>query len=373
MKIKQYAQKTTFSANLLTALALPHGLLAYDFSAVAPTGQTLYYNIVSGGVSVTYPGSYNWSGYTMPMGALTIPSTVTYGGNTYSVTSIGDDAFWLCHSLTSVTIPGSVTAIGDFAFSDCTSLTSVTIPTSVTSIGVNAFWNCTSLTSLTYNAANCTRGIDNFSGNTNLTTLTIGDSVRIIPDRAFAGCSGIASIALSPDNSITSIGASAFGGCSSMAGHVVVPHITDLGDSAFYNCDMLSSVELGHQLPAIGQKMFYNCDHLTTLTLGRGVTRIAADALVGCTEIQLITSWALNPPTVYSGTFADVNDDISVHVPCSAMEGAEGCEVVLYDVMGRQLAARKADDSPLHFDAPAAGIYLVKVGSRPAEKVVLMQ
>ena len=59
----------------------------YDFSAVAPTGQTLYYNITSPStVSVTYPATssedYYWSGYTTPTGSLTIPSTVTDGGTT---------------------------------------------------------------------------------------------------------------------------------------------------------------------------------------------------------------------------------------------------------------------------------------------------
>ncbi len=57
-----------------------------------------------------------------------------------SVTSIGDDAFSSCTSLTSVTIPNSVTNIGDGAFEFCSSLTSVTIPNSVTSIGDDAFW-----------------------------------------------------------------------------------------------------------------------------------------------------------------------------------------------------------------------------------------
>ena len=79
------------------------------------------------------PGSFS--------GAYTIPN---------SVTSIGDDAFSNCKSLTSVTIPDSVTSISDFAFSNCKSLTSVTIPDSVTSIGEWAFFGCSSLTDVYY-------------------------------------------------------------------------------------------------------------------------------------------------------------------------------------------------------------------------------
>ena len=64
------------------------------------------------------------------------------------VTSIGEDAFYDCTSLTSVTIGNSVTSIGDRAFSNCDSLTSITIPDSVTEIGDAAFYYCTSLTSV---------------------------------------------------------------------------------------------------------------------------------------------------------------------------------------------------------------------------------
>ena len=64
----------------------------------------------------------------------------------YSVTSIGDYAFYWCDSLTSVIIPDSVTCIGDLAFYYCTSLTSVIIPDSVKSIGESAFHWCDSLT-----------------------------------------------------------------------------------------------------------------------------------------------------------------------------------------------------------------------------------
>ena len=151
---------------------------AYDFSAVAPTGQTLYYTNTSNTspytVSVTYPGSSTfspWDSYSQPTGNLNIPSSVTYSGTTYSVTSIGNFAFDECSGLTSVTIPNSVTSIGNYAFDECRGLTSVTIPNSVTSIGSSAFTFC--------------RG---------LTSVTIPNSVTSIGSLAFYGCNQLKTV-----------------------------------------------------------------------------------------------------------------------------------------------------------------------------------
>ena len=64
------------------------------------------------------------------------------------VTSIGDNAFIFCKSMTSVTIPNSVTSIGSWAFQGCSNLASVIIPNNVTNIGGVAFCECSSLTSI---------------------------------------------------------------------------------------------------------------------------------------------------------------------------------------------------------------------------------
>ena len=85
-------------------------------------------------VEVTY-GSSKYSG------DITIPSTVTYNGTTYDVTSIGDKAFYECQSLISLTIPECLTSIGKEAFYNCVKLKSVDIPNNskLTSLGEGAF------------------------------------------------------------------------------------------------------------------------------------------------------------------------------------------------------------------------------------------
>ena len=131
---------------------------------------------------VTYKGDNDnfYSNYEYT-GEVVIPSTVTYEGVEYSVTSIGSDAFYYCRGLISVTIPESVTSIGDYAFSYCNSLTSIMIPEGVTSIGASAFSVCSGLTSVTIPESVTSIGVDAFYKCRALTSIT---SKNIMPPTA---------------------------------------------------------------------------------------------------------------------------------------------------------------------------------------------
>lgn len=153
-------------------------VLAYDFSAVTSSGQTLYYTIHGSSVSVTHPLTTStnldfWAGYAKPTGNMIIPSNVTNGGIAYAVTEIEPLAFTECDSLTGVTIPNTVTKIGRHAFRWCYNLSEVSIGNAVDSIEYYAFCCCYGLTSVTIPASVTYIGRQAFAGDTNLIVVNI--------------------------------------------------------------------------------------------------------------------------------------------------------------------------------------------------------
>ena len=180
---------------------------------------------------------------------ITIPATVTKDGVKYTVTSIGNDAFWSCSGLTSVTIPDGVTSIGDYAFYFCLRLTSVTIPDGVTSIGDYAFWNCSGLTSV-----------------------DIPDSVTSIGNYAFSWCSGLTSVTI-PDG-VTSIGDYAFSYCTDLTSVDIPDSVTSIGNGAFLECSGLTSVPFqGAEPPTFDGDPFLGCPLLGTISLSADMTQ----------------------------------------------------------------------------------------------------
>ena len=231
-------------------------------------------------ILICYPAGKTESNYTIPD----------------SVTTIGDDAFECCSSLTNVAIPDSVTTIGDHAFELCGSLTNVAIPDSVTSIGGSAFFYCSSLTSV-----------------------TIGNGVTSIGDYAFSYCSSLTNVAIG--NGVTSIGEWAFSNCDNLTSVTIPDSVTSIGGSAFESCSSLTSVTIGSGVTTIGESAFNYCGSLTSVTIGSGVTTIGESAFYICGSLKSIN--VDNHNEYYSssgGVLFDKNQTILICYPAGKTE-----------------------------------------------------
>ena len=204
----------------------------------------------------------------------------------YSVTSIDNDAFRGCTSLTSITIPDSVTSIDNDAFRGCTSLTSITIPNSVTSIGDGAFRCCSSLTSINIPDGVTSIGSSAFEGCSSLTSINIPDGVTSIGSSAFEGCSSLTSINI-PDG-VTSIGNGTFDHCSSLTSINIPDIVKSIGDGAFRCCSSLTSINIPDGVTSIGNDAFSYCNSLTSINIPDGVTSIGDDAFTACESLTSI-------------------------------------------------------------------------------------
>ena len=325
------------SCSSLTSVTIPNSVTSIGGAA---------FNSCSSLTSVTIPNSVTSIGNSafyecFSLTSVTIPnSVISIGDNAFrscssltsvtipnSVISIGDNAFRSCSSLTFVTIPNSVTSIGGGAFSGCTSLTSITIPNSVTSIGEWAFYYCSSLTSVTIPNSVTSIGDDPFYGCSSLTAvtltansveefcqgrgnvllynageygeryiqidgkdvveITIPNSITSIGDSAFIGCSSLTSVTIG--ESVTSIGSSAFNSCSSLTSVTIGESVTSIGSSAFNNCSSLTSVTIPNSVTSIGSSVFRNCSSLTSVTIGESVTSIGESAFEDCSSLTSVT------------------------------------------------------------------------------------
>ena len=214
-------------------------LLFAAFATLVASAQTkveidgIWYNLVSKvkQAEVTCKGS-SWDAYADEYsGSITLPE---------GVTSIENQAFYNCRSLTSITLPECVTSIGAHAFYGCTSLTAINIPEGVTWIGDDAFFGCSSLTAITIpEGVTSIRG-HAFYGCSSLTDITLPEGVTSIGDQAFSGCYSLTAITI--PESVTSIGSGAFNGCSSLTTIVLPKNLKNIYSEAFANCSELLDV-----------------------------------------------------------------------------------------------------------------------------------
>ena len=282
------------------------------------------------GTTKTAEVTYRDNNYNSYSGSVTIPTSITYSGETYSVTSIDWYAFYGCTGLTSIEIPSSVTSIGSYAFYGCTGLTSMEIPISVTTIFDRAFQGCSSLTSIEIPNSVTSIGNYAFSGCSGLTSIEIPSSITIIGSYAFSNCTGLTSVHITDlsawckisfnyqesnplwyakhlfmdgkeitdlviPNSVTSIGSYAFSGCSSLTSVTIPNSVTSIGNGAFNGCSGLTSVEIPNSVTSIGRWAFSSCTSLSSLFIPQSIYSIDESAFLNCTGLESIVVDFGNP------------------------------------------------------------------------------
>lgn len=223
-------------------------------------------------------------------GDIVIPEKITVDGVKYSVTSIEEEAFISCSSLTSVDMP-SVTSIEYQAFDRCDRLTSVNMP-SVTSIGQSAFFSCSNLISVVMPIVKSI-GTQAFYGCLNLTSVDM-PSVTSMGHSVFSYCYSLTSVTMPL---MTSIGYRAFDGCSRLTS-VAMPLVTSIDAYAFNDCSSLSSVVMP-SVTRIGANAFYKCP-IVNLSLPASLTSIGGNCF---TETRDITLAATTPAALGTDAF----------------------------------------------------------------------
>lgn len=234
----------------------------YDFEV-----DGIYYKITSETnreICVTNPTDLGLDRLEIYIGAWSIPSTVTYNGINYTVSSIDYQAFRSCR-LTSISLPNTLVTIGDEAFCS-TYIETIIIPNSVNSIGKSVFSNCHSLRSI-----------------------SLSGQLSSIPDGAFGSCELLSDITI--PNSVTSIGQIAFIGCENLKSINIPDGVKTIGGSAF-NKTGLSSVSIPSSVNRIDYSAFYGCQHL-----------------------ENVYSYVFNPFNIGDGVFKGISSTATLHLP----------------------------------------------------------
>ena len=312
----------------------------------------IYYNLVSKNkIAEVTSNPHKYSGDVI------IPESITYNKETYTVSVIGQFAFFECEEMksifipksikeiqggafnwcpglnaihisdleawlniffqsnplseahhlflngeevTEVTIPESISAIKDCVFSGCTSLTSLKISNSVNSMGTSAFANCTGLTSVSI-PNSVTKISSAFYGCKGLETIVLPNGIKDLPSDVFAYCSSLKSIKI--PSSVEYIGTAAFENCENLEFVDLSENLLDIGINAFLGCSKLSSIHLSDKITEIRVSTFYGCKNLKTIILGKSLNFIMGDAFADCSNIENVYCYSENVPFVDESAF----------------------------------------------------------------------
>lgn len=316
---------------------------AYDFQS-----GDLYYNITSHTapytVEVTYKKFSSTGNYTGITDVI-IPESVTHNNITYSVTKIGEAAFYGCSSLISVHILNTITTIDAMAFCDCSSLATLNIPSSVVKIGIGALEN----TELYNDQDHWSDGalyIDNclIKADYYITDYyTIQEGTRLVADDAFSSCDSMTSITI--PQSVKHLGAYIFEYCESLTSIVIPNSVLSIGAAVCSNCPALTSiiVEEGNakydsrnncnaiietetntlisgctttlipqSVEHIGKWAFWGCE-FESFSIPSGIKSIGEEAFGNCQNLERLTCEASVLPEMGVDVFDQESDLLGLY------------------------------------------------------------
>ena len=232
-------------------------------------------------------------------GAVSIPSSISRKGQTYTVTEIEENAFRGCEDVTSIAMPGTIDSIAATAFRKCSGLKELNLPASLRVIEEYAFDGCDGLTQI-----------------------DIPASVEYIKPRAFTECVQLQNINVSEDNPhycsaegiliekvsrelllcprgkegevtipemVNSIGEDAFADCSRITGVRIPNNEIWIGNHAFEGCTELQSLNLPSGLKYIGYYAFSKCSHITSVHIPASLNELQPNAFSECIGLKEIT------------------------------------------------------------------------------------
>lgn len=313
---------TPFKGQSLTSLVLPY------LGNAPENAQYTHLGYVFGGQSATNNSTY-------------VPNTLK-SVTVLKGTTLSNEAFYNCGSLTEIILPNELTSIGDRVFSKCSNLLEICIPKNVEKIGIEVFGDCVNLESIEVQAGNpvykaetnCLIEIETskliagcynsiipnyittieqyaFYGINTLTKIHIPNSVTYIGYAAFYRCYGLISLTFDENSQLETISSNAFFQCTRLTNISFGKNsqLSFIGREAFYGCSGLTSVKFGEnsQLSNMDFGAFKSCRNLTTIEIPKSITSIGHSAFYE-TPIKTV---------FYGGTSEDEWDTISISAEVS--------------------------------------------------------
>jgi hypothetical protein len=220
-------------------------------------------------------------------GMVNIPSTITYEGETYTVTQILHDAFRGQKNLTGVVIPKTVKKIDYEAFQGCTNLATVVFASNgvLESIERRAFYGC-AITSLNFPNSLTYVGEDAFHDCERLKSIKGGANIEIFDDNVFQGCISLTEVTF--PQSLKTLGNLAFLNCESLMTVTMNEGLETIGHEAFRQCKVLDNVIIPNTVKEIGFEAFRWCINLTSIELPNSVEKIGYGAFRYCTWLRSV-------------------------------------------------------------------------------------